>query len=389
MKRFVSLLLVILFLSACSADSLRKNDAAHSDAEIHAVWISYLDWKQFFRETADDYAASVHETITRIKDAGFNTVFLHVRAFSDAFYPSEIFPFSSSITGSEGKKPGFDPLMLFCREAVNTGLSVHAWINPFRIGSKHDFEQKSAKNPAVAILQDEDPDNDHCVVCVEGTLYYDPASPWVHDLNMRSIRELLEHYPIDGIHIDDYFYPGTDPDIDRSEYTAYTAQGGSMNLDDWRRSTINAFVSSVYWTVKQYGDDKIFSISPAVRIDRNYTTLYADVVRWGTVEGYCDWLIPQVYVGFLHETLPFRQAVQQWNDLVQCDSVRLLYGLAAYKCGQEDTYAGTGRKEWIENKDILSEQIEYIRALPQYEGFALFSYSSLFDRIDAYDFSSE
>ncbi|MBQ7545638.1 MAG: family 10 glycosylhydrolase [Clostridia bacterium] len=390
MKRFVSLLLVLMLLSGCSSRAVQQSETTtHSDAEIRAVWISYLDWKQFFRESEDDYSASVRETMLRIKDALFNTVFLHVRAFSDAFYPSELFPFSACITGAEGKNLGFDPLLLFCREAEKAGVSVHAWINPFRIGSKKDFAQKAEKNPAVAILHDEDPDNDHCVVCVDDMLYYDPASSWVHDLNLRSIRELLEHYPIDGIHIDDYFYPGTDPEIDQTEYAAYTSQGGSMDLDDWRRAEINAFVSAVYMTIKQYGDEKVFSISPAVRINRNFDTLYADVARWGAVEGYCDWLIPQVYVGFLHETLPFRDAVTQWNDLVRCDSVRILYGLAAYKCGQEDAYAGTGSNEWIDNKDILSEQIEYSRTMPRYDGFALFSYSSVFDRKDLFNLNSE
>ncbi len=107
---------------------------------------------------------------------------------------------------------------------------------------------------------------------------------------------------------------------------------------------------------------------------------YADVIRWSKEGGFCDWLIPQAYVGFEHETLPFEQTCQKWNDLVKSPDVRLVFGLSIYKCGQEDKYAGTGSAEWIRNRDILSRQILFLRNLNHYNGLSLFSYSYAFGK---------
>ena len=113
-------------------------------------------------------------------------------------------------------------------------------------------------------------------------------------------------------------------------------------------------------------------------IDKNYSTLYADVRRWAAYSGYCDWLIPQTYTGFEHESAPFRKTVGQWLALQRNANVRLLFGLAAYNCGVDDPNAGSGRKEWINNSDILPRQILYLRECSGCSGFAMFSYSYIF-----------
>ena len=351
------------------------------EPEIRAVWISYIDLSaQNDADAGEDaFRAKAQTMMRRLSSFGIDTAFVHVRAFSDAFYRSDLFPFSALLTGEQGRDPGYDPLAILCEEAAAFGVRLHAWINPFRIcSSEAAWEATAASNPAKLFLADDDPDNDRCVVRTAGGVYYNPASPDVQMLIVRGIQEILQRYAVDGIHIDDYFYPSQDETIDSAEYAAYRNAGGTAALDAWRRSAVSACVRAMYRAVKQYGDEKVFSISPAVNIDANRDKLYADVETWCRTEGYCDWIIPQVYVGMEHETIPFTRAVQRWNDLTATGNVTLLYGLAAYKCGKADEYAGTGSREWIENNDILARQITFCRSLPRCGGFVFYAYSSLF-----------
>lgn len=379
---FVLTLAVCLVLASCGHETaVPPRSTGPHGREIRAVWISYLELSASENERSEQaFRQKAEEMVKQLRNGKMNTVFFHVRPFSDALYRSDVFPASACLSGTDGVDPGYDALSIFCEYAEKAGLSVHAWINPFRIGSASTFDKKAATDPAKRILTDDDAENDSRIAEANGTLYYDPANEENRDLILDGVRELLERYPIDGVHIDDYFYPTTEPFIDKKEYDRYCAQGGTMKLDYWRRAQINELVGRLYTCVKSFGTDKIFSISPAADIDRNTDSLYADVARWAKYEGYCDWLIPQAYVGFAHETLPFCETVDRWTALDRDPHVRLLFGLAAYKCGEADVYAGSGRTEWIERTDMLASQIRYLREQKECDGFAFFSYSYIFNR---------
>ena len=355
-----------------------SSEPSASSKEIHAIWLSYLDLSAVIGKdcSRNAFLQGAETILKNITSVGLDTVFLHVRPFSDALYRSSAFPWSAVLTGKQGVDPGYDPLQLFCETAAKYHVQVHAWINPFRICSDESkWDDVCDNNPAKQLLSDGD---DTAVVHTAGGVYYDPASPAVQQIILSGVRELLEHYPVAGIHIDDYFYPSQDAAIDEAEYKAYQQSGGSDPLDVWRRDTVSAWIREMYTAVKSFGSDKIFSISPAVDLQKNRDTLYADLQHWCTESGYCDWIIPQVYVGFRHETKPFIQAASAWNALPLADSVHLLYGLAAYKCGTDDTYAGSGAQEWKKDTDILSRQITFCRSLPHCSGFVFFSYSAFF-----------
>lgn len=374
----VCFLLILLLLSGCGC-TVRPQAEPRAD-EIRAVWI--CSFELIFPtedRTEPSFRAMAQRMIDNIRRCGLNTVFLQVRPFSDAIYRSEIFPYSAAVSGVEGEDPGYDALEIFCACAHKAGISLHAWINPFRIGATSGLGKKAQSNPAKQILLDNDPDNDSRIADVDGMLYYDPANPENQKLILSGVRELLEKYSINGIHIDDYFYPTTEDYIDQKEYDTYTFSGGSELRDDWRRAQINLLVSRLYTCVKSFGKDKIFSISPALNIENNRSKLYADTARWAAFDGYCDWLIPQVYVGYRHQTHPFDETVAQWQALDRNENVRLLFGLAAYKSGKEDPYAGSGRKEWVEDDGVLSRQIRDLREKKAGSGFALFSYSYIFE----------
>ena len=259
--------------------------------------------------------------------------------------------------------------------AHKSGLKIHAWINPFRVSSSDNIDSLPQGSPAKKLIGTDS------VIQLKNGIYFDPASTDVHALIYDGVREILDGYEVDGIHIDDYFYPTRDESIDRAEYEAYVSGGGDKGLNEWRRDSVSAFAAGLYSLVKSYGSDKIFSISPAGNIDGNENTLFADVELWLSTPGYADYIIPQVYFGFENQSLPFEKTAKRWAS-VSDGRVGIIWGLAAYKCGTQDKNAWSGSSEWAENSDIIARQLSFVRPLNAYCGFALFSYSYMFGKIN-------
>ena len=358
-----------------STTKKQTTTAAVSQEEIRGVWLSYLEIPSAQGKSAAQYRNEANSIFSSLADFGINTVFLHARAFSDAFYLSDIFPTSKYVAGTQGAAIGFDPFKIMLESAKSYGLEVHAWINPFRVSSSADITALSKNNPARKIYEAGNEESQVCIL--SNGIYYNPASLKAQQLVLDGIKEILANYDVAGIHIDDYFYPSTDSTIDSEQYNAYTAAGGKSSLAQWRISTINSFVLAAYSAVKSYGQNKIFSISPAADIEKNRNQLYADVKVWLANEGYADWIIPQIYYGFENSSFPFDETADEWNSLKRHKNVKLICGLAAYKCGTQDAYAGNGKSEWLSNSDILLRQVMYIKTHGSYSGIVLFSCNNI------------
>lgn len=348
---------------------------AETQTELRGIWISCYDYISAAGKTRSEYKAETDKMFKSIADCGFNTAFVHMRAFSDAFYESDIYPYSSFVAGTEGASLPFDPFKVILESAKKYGISVHGWINPFRVSTKNDPSLLSASNPAKKILDGGNSESEVCIL--KNGIYYNPACVSNHKLILDGVREILGKYDIDGIHIDDYFYPSTDKSIDSKQYSQYKASGGALSLAEWRRASVNSFVSSLYSTVKATNSNLTVSISPAAQIEKNKNELYADCALWLSSKGYADIIIPQIYFGFEHETLDFQSLLAEWAALPRNPQIKLVCGLAAYKCGKNDAYAGTGSAEWQENTDILAHQLKCIRKNKNYSGFVVFSYKDL------------
>ena len=348
---------------------------AETQTELRGIWISCYDYISAAGKTRSEYKAETDKMFKSIADCGFNTAFVHMRAFSDAFYESDIYPYSSFVAGTEGASLPFDPFKVILESAKKYGISVHGWINPFRVSTKNDPSLLSASNPAKKILDGGNSEGEVCIL--KNGIYYNPACVSNHKLILDGVREILGKYDIDGIHIDDYFYPSTDKSIDNKQYSQYKASGGALSLAEWRRASVNSFVSSLYSTVKATNSNLTVSISPAAQIEKNKNELYADCALWLSSKGYADIIIPQIYFGFEHETLDFQSLLAEWAALPRNPQIKLVCGLAAYKCGKNDAYAGAGSAEWQENTDILARQLKCIRKNKNYSGFVVFSYKDL------------
>ena len=368
-KIYVLLILIILLISSGCTDI--PQNASVSFNKINAVWIYYseLSMKDENGGTAESFEKKFSEMLDFCEDRGVNTVFFQVRPFCDAFYDSEIFPQSACLSGIQGKKVDYDPLEIAVRIAHERGIALHAWINPFRISSDGDVSKLSENNPAMKWIKNKSRD----VVRANGGIYFCPASPEAQKLVLDGVREIVNNYNVDGIHIDDYFYPSTDKSIDEDFYKEYKADGGELSLKNWRLDTVSAFVSQLYAAAKSMSGKCVFSISPAGNIINNYNEQYADVKLWCSKRGYCDWIIPQLYYGFENEKLSFTIALKMWSSLPLDDSVKMIFGIGAYRINNSDD-------EWNAGSGIIEKQINMCKEEKNYCGAAFFSYSSLANR---------
>ena len=212
--------------------------------------------------------------------------------------------------------------------------------------------------------------------------YLNPAYSEVRKLVTDGVEEIFKQYDVDGIHIDDYFYPTTDTAFDSEAYSEYLAGGGKSDLATWRRGNINALVRAVYSKTKACRASALFGISPGGVVDTDYNELYADVYTWGSVDGYADYICPQIYFGFEHESCDFTSVAERWSDIVSNSNVRLIIGLSMTKAySGVDVWAGSGKYEWAQSSDILLRSLSYTLNLGNCSGAAVFSYGYLYDTV--------
>ena len=380
MKKFI--LLVVIFIVATffvignkkEIDAEKKNISIVDKKEIRAVYISYIELDDYIKEKDEKTSKNnIISMIKNVKDNNFNTIILHVRPFSDAIYRSLIFPISNSVLNNENKAPNYDVLNFFIKEAHKNNISLHSWINPYRISHNTDIKRISKKSPAYKFI------NTSNIKVIKGKgIFYNPASVEVRNLIIKGIKELVENYDIDGVHFDDYFYP--DKTIDLDNYQVYLAAGGNMSLDEYRLDNVTNLIKDIYSEIKSIKKNVKFGIAPEGNIDNNYSINYIDTKKILANSGYVDYIMPQVYFGFLNETRPFLDTVAMWNDLIKIDNITLIPALALYKSGTKDIYAKGGINEWVQRSDIIKRQVLVSRNLNKYGGFSIFSYNYLFNK---------
>lgn len=350
-------------------------NAALPAGEWRAVWVSYLEWAGMDFSSEEAFRAGAAALMDNCLSIGLNTVIVQVRPFGDALYRSRLFPWSHVCTGEQGKDPGFDPLDVLITEAHSRGLSLEAWVNPYRLRS-------SAKMPAV--LAESSLANTHPEwVCAVGEgLYLNPALPEAADYVVQGVAELVQNYAVDGIHFDDYFYPTTDPALDAAQF----ASSGAGDLDEWRRQNVTALVKAAHDAVKAADATLRFGVSPQGNPDNDLSEQYSDVRAWLTAEGedaVVDYLCPQVYWGYGYTLrsgstrFAFENIVPEWLAMPRAASTALYFGLGAYRVGSGDGGANEDSlSQWCTGS-ALARQVDDLRRLGA-GGWALYRYDSLF-----------
>lgn len=347
---------------APAEQTLNLPSPAPGRAMLSGVWVPYMSLA-----TEEHTQAAFEENFKRIADSakekGLNALFVHVRPFCDALYPSKLYPWSHILTGTQGKDPGFDPLQFMVDYAHSQNMELHAWLNPLRVKTAETPSELAADNP-YAVLSEASP---YYFMESGGGVYLDPAYPYVRSLIADGAAEIAANYSVDGIHFDDYFYPTQEEDMDAEAYALYT-QGvdDPLPLMEWRRANISAMVQEVYEKIKEANPDVVFGISPQGNIE-NDENMGADVKAWCAVPGYLDYICPQLYYSFENPALGYGEALEQWVSLPRHGELRLYAGLALYKAGS-DADDGT----WQLSDDTIRRQIEAARTA-QCSGVLLYS----------------
>lgn len=367
---FIFFLGYFLFFNSDTSTNPKKVISKETTSEKRAIFISYIELSKYVKNSDIDASKkNIVQMIKNIDELGFNMIILQVRSFNDAIYESEIFPWSSTVSIAEGVSPGYDILEYFIKSSHEYNIELHAWINPYRVRTNSDVTTITEGNPAYKYI-----DTDY--LYVNDGIYLNPAKDEVIDLIVSGIEEILKKYDVDGISFDDYFYP--DDNISVNDYNSYIENNSYITFSEYKLMRVNEMVERVHKVCEE--NKRVFGISPSGNISNNYSDISADVKRWGSSNKYVDYLMPQIYYGFFNEAQAFHNVLQEWENIVVDDSVKLLPALAFYKVGTIDKYAKGGINEWVENNDIIMREILLSRNLNNYDGFALYRYDYLFNK---------
>lgn len=343
------------------------------DEEMKAMWVSYLEFGST-KKTEAQWKTKIDEMFDDCVDYGMNTIIFQVRPFGDAMYPSEYFPWSKYASGTQGTSLGYDPFAYAVKAAHARGLKIEAWINPYRVASNStDVTKLSKDNPARIYRNTKG--KERYVLSFGNNMYYNPAMKEVQQLIVDGVQEILDNYDVDGIHLDDYFYPTLGSKYKTVfDATEYNQSGSKLSIANWRRQNVNTLVKALYDTVKAKDSSIRFGISPAgnpsnLTNDQQY---YVDIDTWLTEEGYVDYICPQIYWNFDHPVAAYDKMVDKWIDLNKAEIADLYIGIAVYKAGY---HVGTN-DDWQGDGKILANQIEYGRESDKVQGYMFFRFDS-------------
>lgn len=297
--------------------------------EVRSVWMATvwaLDWPSSTSSTTAQKNEMV-KYLDVLQKNNFNAVYFQVRTMSDAFYKSSYEPWSSYLTGTRGKDPGWDPLAFMVEECHKRGMECHAWVNPYRFstGSNWSTAQDQALKSAGMLLAYTKSDG-------KTTTILNPGLESVRKRIVDVCKEIISNYDVDGLVFDDYFYPeGIPVTSSAGDYDLWQKSGASMTFGDWRRNNVNQMVADVYKMVQHQKPYVRFGISPAgaactsaavaakhgidrcpVASDWQYDGIFSDPVAW-LEAGTIDYISPQLYWKTNHKTNPFGPMTKWWS----------------------------------------------------------------------------
>jgi uncharacterized lipoprotein YddW (UPF0748 family) len=377
-----------------TAATVRPATASAGPAEMHGkrqlrgVWITSLDnmdWPRHRGLSPDQLRADFVTLLDEVSAIGFNAVFVQIRPTADAFWPSPFEPWSEWLTGTQGQDPGWDPLEFMVRAAHERGLAFHAWFNPFRVAVHPDPGRLLASHPARR--------NPEWAVVYNREIYYNPGIPAVREFVQQAIMDAVLRYNIDGVHIDDYFYPY--PVVGGPEFpdqATFAAHGrGFTDPGSWRRDNVNLMVRQLRDLVRAARPEAAYGISPfgiwrnrtsdragsATIALESYDAQYSDSRAW-IRNGWVDYIAPQLYwcIGFV--IADYAVLAPWWAAQTAGTEVQLWIGQSASRPG------APGRPAAWQDPAELSRHLTLNAALPPIGGDIFFSARSVrIDRIGA------
>lgn len=347
--------------------------------EFRAAWVasvSNIDWPSKSGLSVEYQKLEFTSLLDMHKKNGLNAVVVQIRPAADAFYPSQYEPWSEYLTGTQGKAPYpfYDPLQFMIEETHKRGMEFHAWVNPYRAVFNTARSSIAGNHPTKI--------NKDWFINFDGKKLFDPGNPDARRFVVGVIEDIVKRYDVDGIHIDDYFYPypvAGKPFADGDSYRKY---GNNMDKDDWRRSNVDSAILGIHKAILRQKPWVKFGVSPfgvwrnqsddpegsATRAGvKNYDDLYADILLW-LEEGWIDYVAPQLYWEIGHRLCDYATLIDWWAKHTY--GKHCYVGIGIYRATEPNRSAG-----W-RDKTMLPRMIQLARSTPGIEGEIYYSSKS-------------
>jgi uncharacterized lipoprotein YddW (UPF0748 family) len=377
--RFVSdqLNLLVTWYQSTQTIKLQSKDGL-ADNSLKAAWVSTvfnLDWpsKGSYGNSALQQQEYI-QMLDELQAMGMNAVFVQVRPSADSLYPSKLVPWSRFLEGEQGLAPDYDPLAFMIAETHRRGMEFHAWFNPFRANTDTKTDTLASNHIALT--------NPEWIVKSGNLLYINPGIPEARKRIIDVVMEVVNNYDIDGVHLDDYFYPSNGVFDDDLTFATYNPNSIATK-DDWRRDNINQFVQQLGESIHLAKPGVQFGISP-FGVWRNqsmdvtgsdtkasvtaYDNMYADVRTWIQQE-WIDYVVPQIYWSMSFQAARYDKLVDWWANEVRGTNVKLYIGHSPYKLG-------TPEIGWSTPQEIIN-QLKYNKSYFEVKGDVFFSAKDL------------
>lgn len=319
MKRTVFVLLSVIFCVLSIQSQPHKR-------EMRAVWIATvanIDWPSQRNLTSKQQRDEMRNMLDQLAENNINTIILQIRPTADAFYPSQLEPWSNWLTNNQGNRPTpyYDPLQFVIEEAHKRCMDVHVWLNPYRVTNSDNINLLAKTHLYYK--------NKNLFLKYGGKYYFDPGLDETREFLNLVVEDIVQRYDIDAIHFDDYFYPYKVEGEEFPDDATYKAfPRGFTNKNDWRRNNVNMVIAELQNTIKSLKPWVEFGISPfgvwrnnnvdskgsATKAGvQNYDDLYADILKW-LQEGNIDYVAPQLYWEIGKKVADYQVLIKWWSE---------------------------------------------------------------------------
>ncbi|QHS54544.1 family 10 glycosylhydrolase [Mucilaginibacter sp. 14171R-50] len=378
-KRLLCTLLFITIYSLSIAQTVTPEEVTQAEPkrEFRGVWIATvvnLDWPTNAKATAEAQEKDLLNQLNFHQQAGINAIMFQVRPAADAFYAKSREPWSKYLTGRQGQEPGYDPLEFATTEAHKRGMELHAWFNPYRATFDNKFWALAQNHITRA--------KPEWFFIYDGIKLFNPGIPEVREYIVQVILDVVKNYDVDGIHMDDYFYPYPVRGQVIGDAETFAQYGeGFDNIKDWRRDNVDKLVHMLADSIHKYKPRMKFGISPfgiwanksqhpdgsATNGGSSYIENYADTRKW-VQQGWIDYINPQIYWHIANRVASFDTLLNWWSNNTY--NRHLYIGQGPYRFYEQ-------RSPAFKNPSEIPNQIRLIRENPRVQGSVFFRSQTL------------
>jgi uncharacterized lipoprotein YddW (UPF0748 family) len=349
--------------------------------EFRGLWVTRFDWTDGIHPAS---SAKIDEIVQNAAAAGFNAILFQVRGSADAYYAPGLEPWAQRVSGlqvGQPPNPWWDPLAYFVNAAHVRGLQLHAYINVYPVWDEcgtappitsptHFYyllrDYHGTTGGQLNGLQWDTSDQIHCSVYQRSS----PASVYADNRFLAVAQDLVARYNIDGIHLDNIRYGGSNTSCDPVSEWAYGANcfadGGYA---EWQRTQVNGTVWKFY--------DQIVPLKPGLWLSAAVWPVYIDYWGWGVQQGYSYYYQDSkawVQGGYIDSIMPMIYPADYNNDSWTLSRWTTL--VSDFQATNGGRYIIPGIGGGYDSFDEIANRIAAARAIGT-AGHAIFSYGGL------------